>query len=128
MPTMLKWQCDAYYMNSLHLNQAGISSPAFKFMFACRLHPGQGLWAATKRRRSVLALHRAASKMGHAVASQAQGAPNSDQSITYLYKLPLHYIVTSTSKNLGNHILFLRQQKHTMKPKCAFLGQIRKCS
>ena len=89
-------------MNSAHLNQAGISSPAFKFMFARRLHAGQGLWVDTKRRRSVLALHRAASKMGHAVASQAQGKPNSNQFITYPYKMPLHCIVTSTSKNLGN--------------------------
>ncbi len=89
-------------MNSAQLNQAGISSPAFKLMFACRLHIGQGLWADTKRRRSVLALYRAASKMGHAVASQAQGAPNPDWSITYLYKFPLHCIVTSTSENIDN--------------------------
>ena len=87
-------------MNSAHLNQAGIRSPAFNFMFARRLHAGQGLWVDTKRRRSVLALHRAASKMGHAVASQAQGAPNSNQSIPIQDASPLHSDIHS--KNLGN--------------------------
>lgn len=63
-------------MNSAHLDQAGISSPALKLMFARRLHAGKGFWTDTKRRRSVLALHRAVCQMGSAVASQAQGASN----------------------------------------------------
>lgn len=77
-------------MNSMHLNQAGISSPASKFMFPCRLHVGQGLWADTKRRRSVLALYRAASKMEPAVASQAQGAPSLDLSTSAYCHRALH--------------------------------------